>query len=262
MFTFAPGQFSPDDLLLNQRLPATLPPSGFGATTATLNGSAHSFGLPTTAWFEWGTNTNLGNVTDPQELGGDFTTTNLSQVLTGLSLDVTYYFHVVASNKLGVFSGADQSFSLNPSVATLYPSGLSATAASLNGVANPKGASLSGWFEWGLTTNYGNLTTPQVLGNGNTDTNFSAVVTNLFPGGTFQLSRRCLRRGDRPGRHERDFCDAQCRIRSGYSGHGECHHSTARGGGGWRAVGAGWRPGSAARDSGNSGYAGAPHGEF
>ena len=185
VFTFAPGQFSPDDLLVNQRLPATLAPTSVGAATTTLNGTVCSFGFPTTAWFEWGTNSSLGNVTLPQDLGGDFTTTNISQVLPGLSLDTTYYFHVVASNNLGVFPGADQSFSLNPSVATLPPSALSTTAATLNGMANPKGLSLSGWFEWGLTTNYGNLTTPQPLGNGVSDTNFSAVVTNLLPGGTF-----------------------------------------------------------------------------
>ena len=185
VFTFAPGQFSPADLLLNQKVASTLPASGFNADSATLNGSAHSFGLPTTAWFEWGTDASLGNVTDPQEWSGDITRTNFSQVLTGLTMNVTYYFHAVASNKLGVFPGGVETFSLNPSVATLYPGGLSTTTATLNGVANPKGASLSGWFEWGLTTNYGNLTTPQVLGNGATDTNFNAVVTNLFPGGIF-----------------------------------------------------------------------------
>ena len=52
VFTFAPGQFSPDDLLLNQGRVATLPASGLASDSATLNGSASSFGLPTTVWFE------------------------------------------------------------------------------------------------------------------------------------------------------------------------------------------------------------------
>jgi hypothetical protein len=185
VFTFAPGQFTPDDLLARQQPAVTLPASALTPATATLNGRAKSFGLPTTGWFEWGTDGNLSNVTAPQDLGSDSTTTNFSAVLTGLSLNVTYDFHVVASNILGVFAGTARSFTLNPTLATLPPTGLSATAATLNGVANPKGAGLSGWFEWGLTTNYGNLTTPQVLGTGATDTNFSAVVANLFPDGTF-----------------------------------------------------------------------------
>ena len=163
----------------------TVPPSGLAPSAATLNGRACSFGLPTTAWFEWGTSTNFGNLTPPQELGNGFTVADFSAALTGLGVGSTYHFRAVASNQLGVLVGAAQSFSLSPSVATWPATALGATTATFNGTANPKGgASLSGWFEWGFTTNYGNLTPPQVLGNGSSGTNFSEVVSNLLPGST------------------------------------------------------------------------------
>ncbi|HEY5915455.1 MAG TPA: LamG-like jellyroll fold domain-containing protein [Verrucomicrobiae bacterium] len=184
VFTFAAGQFSPDDLLLHHQLPGTLPPGGIIQTGATLEGEVNSLGLPTTAWFEWDTSTNFANATPPQDLGSGFTRTNFSEALAGLSRDTIYYYRSVSSNRFGIQHGAEQAFTLNPSVATLFPAALSGTSAALSGVAAPKGVSLSGWFEWGLTTNYGNVTAPQPLGNGSTETNFSAVVTNLFPGAT------------------------------------------------------------------------------
>src|SRR5207249_2278004 len=98
VFTFAPGQFSTNDLLANQRT-LTFEASDITSTTATLNGSACSAQRLTTAWFEWGpVVTNLENVTPPQTLGSNFTTTNFSEVLTGLTAGITYYFRAVASN--------------------------------------------------------------------------------------------------------------------------------------------------------------------
>src|SRR5437899_1411955 len=85
VFTFASGQFSTNDLLLNQRRVQTLTASNVTTASATINGSAGSSGLATTGWFEWGTTTNLGNVTSPQALGSNFTTNKFSEVLTGLT---------------------------------------------------------------------------------------------------------------------------------------------------------------------------------
>jgi hypothetical protein len=43
------------------------------------------------------------------------------------------------------------------------------------------------WFEWGTTTNYGNVTPPQALGGGTGYTNFSQVLTGLFCGITYHF---------------------------------------------------------------------------
>jgi hypothetical protein len=109
VFHFAAGQFSTNDLLVNVRRVTTLPATGVGPTNATLNGSIHPVGFPTSAWFEWGNTTNYGNVTPPQALGSSGST-NFSEVLTGLISGVAHHFRAVASNSFGLVSGADQSF--------------------------------------------------------------------------------------------------------------------------------------------------------
>ena len=185
VFTFAPGQFSTNDLLFNA-LVTTLPASGFAPGTATLNGRVGSAGFATTAWFEWGTTTNLGNLTAPQAFGSAFSTTNFSQVLTGLTAGVVY-FRAVATNNLGLVFGAIQSFTLGPTVQTFPATGLTNSSATLNGVANPNTNATSAWFEYGFTTNYGAVTAPQPLGSGASNTNFSQALTNLFRGVTYHF---------------------------------------------------------------------------
>jgi len=77
--------------------------------------------------------------------------------------------------------------SLAPSVQTLPASALTQTNATLNGVADPKGTSASGWFEWGFSTNYGFATPPLALGSGNGNTNFSAAIGGLIPGVSYHF---------------------------------------------------------------------------
>ena len=68
-----------------------------------------------------------------------------------------------------------------PTVETL--TGVSESfSATLKGSANPNGQELSGHFEWGSTTNYGNVTPMQNLGTGIIITNFQAIITNLAKG--------------------------------------------------------------------------------
>ena len=52
----------------------------------------------TGAWFEWGTTTAYGNVTQVQSLGSGSANTNFSQSITGLTENATYHFRAVASN--------------------------------------------------------------------------------------------------------------------------------------------------------------------
>ena len=52
--------------------------------------------------------------------------------------------------------------------------------ATLNGSVNPNNVSSTAWFQWGLTTNYGNTTTPQVVrGTGTNFISFSQSISNL-----------------------------------------------------------------------------------
>lgn len=49
----------------------------------------------------------------------------------------------------------------------------------LNGAVNPEGTATTGWFEWGTTTDYGQVTTEQTFGIGTAKLPATATLTNL-----------------------------------------------------------------------------------
>jgi hypothetical protein len=159
----------------------TLPASGIGGTTATLNGVANPEGTNTSAWFEWGTTDYFGAVTPLQSVGSGASSVSFSQELPGLAVNTTYYFRAVASNSLGVAIGTDGTFTTlgPPRVQTLPATATGPTTDTLNGVVNPGGLNSRVWFEWGTTTNHGNRTAIQSVGNGMSSVNFSHVLTGL-----------------------------------------------------------------------------------
>lgn len=112
VFTFAPGQFSTNDLLFHALRAATLPATNLNFPNATLNGRAHPVGFPTSVWIEWGTSANYGNVTPVRALASQDGTTNLSETINSAFGGFTYHFRVVASNSLEIVYGADQSFAV------------------------------------------------------------------------------------------------------------------------------------------------------
>lgn len=91
----------------------TLPPDQLTNTSARLNGRWNAVGSPTLAWFEWGTDTNYGNVTAAQGVGSGFSVSNLNTVLGGLVGGPDYHYRAVASNAFGVVAGADQFFNIS-----------------------------------------------------------------------------------------------------------------------------------------------------
>ena len=78
--------------------------------SATFNGMVNPAGLPTLAWFEWGTSTSYGHTTTATNVGDGWTTLSLSNVLAGLTSGITYHYRLVASNSVGAVQGADQIF--------------------------------------------------------------------------------------------------------------------------------------------------------
>jgi hypothetical protein len=73
-----------------------------------------------------------------------------------------------------------------PSVTTVAATAISTNTATLNGSANPNGLAANGFFQWGLTTNYGQTTANTALGNGNSPVAFShALITSLSPAQTY-----------------------------------------------------------------------------
>ena len=89
---------------------ATQAPGPISPTNATLNGMVVPNGLPTLAWFEWGTNADLTQPTPPVAVGDGGSVQRLSAAVTGLSEHAVYHCRLVASNAAGIRQGWDQRF--------------------------------------------------------------------------------------------------------------------------------------------------------
>ncbi len=86
----------------------TQPAQAVTGSTAQLNGMATPNGLPTTAWFEWGTTTNYGNVTPAVNVGSAFNVVYTQSTIYGLELNVLYHSRLVVSNGAATTYGFDQ----------------------------------------------------------------------------------------------------------------------------------------------------------
>jgi len=72
-----------------------------------------------------------------------------------------------------------------PTVATSVASSVGETVASLNGMADPNGASTSAWFQWGTSTAYGNVTPGTSVGSGTSAMSYSFNLSSLQCGTTY-----------------------------------------------------------------------------
>jgi alpha-tubulin suppressor-like RCC1 family protein len=89
---------------------ATQAPGPISPTNATLNGMVVPNGLPTLAWFEWGTNADLTQLTPPVAVGDGGSVQRLSAAVTGLTEHAVYHCRLVASNAAGIRQGWDRPF--------------------------------------------------------------------------------------------------------------------------------------------------------
>ena len=76
-------------------------------TSAQLNGFATPNGNPSTAWFEWGTNTLYGISTATTAVGFGYSVVYVTNSIS-IVTNVPYHFRLVVSNALGVVNGFDQ----------------------------------------------------------------------------------------------------------------------------------------------------------
>ena len=149
---------------------------------ATLNATVNPGDAATTVYFQYGTNTSYGSFSSTNSAGAGFVNTSVSILVTGLLNGVTYHFRVVATNRFGQVVGGDLSFQTPsgiPTVTTLAATLVSGSGAHMNGNDNPNGVETMAWFQWGTTTNYGNVTAPQDTGNGTGVIGFSQFLIGL-----------------------------------------------------------------------------------
>ena len=130
---------------------------------------------------------------------------NMNRTLTGLESNLIAYYRCDEGTGFTVFDGApsggandrslngvvfvpsDAPLESPPVVQTLAASSIGGTSATLNGSVNPVGTNASVWFEWGTTTNYGNVTPILLIGSGTNTVPFEQPLTGLAAGHTYHF---------------------------------------------------------------------------
>jgi hypothetical protein len=197
----APVSFTTFD----QPVVTTSPATSVATTSAQLNGSGNPNGSSGSAWFRLYTsdpgacNDSTGTRVHPTSsasLGSGRSAVayayNTNTALT-LSPGTTYWYCAIANNAYGTSLGAVVTFTtppVLPSVTTSSASNLTSTTATINGSANPGGATTTGWFRYsatnpGLCSDTFGTRVPGTggsdLGAGNTSVAFSQNLTGLVP---------------------------------------------------------------------------------
>jgi hypothetical protein len=166
-------------------LVTTQPASGMSATGAVLNGWVTVGPDETVAWFEWGTDTNYGNIAGTTIVPGNDGSNSISATLSGLPGNF-YHYRLDAVNDYGIVYGQDQLFTVGfaPSATTLPPMN-GANGATLEAAVNPEGWDTTVYFQWGTTTLTN--TTPGIdIGDSAASVNVSSFVPGLSASTTYQ----------------------------------------------------------------------------
>ncbi len=156
----------------------TQPASGISATGAVLNGSVNVGSDETVVWFDWGKDTNYGNIAGTTVVPGNDASNNVSATLIGVPGNI-YHYRVDAANDFGIVYGEDQSFTVGfaPSATTLAPNN-SANGSTLQAAVNPEGWDTTVYFQW-VTPTLTNTTASTDIGAGATSLNVSSFVPGL-----------------------------------------------------------------------------------
>jgi len=163
-------------------------------TTAVVVGGVVPNGAFTDYWYEYGTPA-LGSKTPNQHIGSGYSELPAPAYITGLTKDTTYSFRLVAQNQYGKAAGATYTFRTTvgtpapvgsaPTAKTLAATGITRTAANLNGEVTPNKVPTQFWFEYGETQNLGLVSALQQAGSGSVKVPESLALSNLAPATTY-----------------------------------------------------------------------------
>jgi alpha-tubulin suppressor-like RCC1 family protein len=152
---------------------------------ASFQGSSLPNYQPTEVWFQYGPTTNYGFASAQSEVNAtNATFVSVSENVVQLMEGALCHYQLVAANDAGTNFGEDMTFSTlsPPGVTTLPPTRLAGNGATLNGSINPGGVAANAWFEWGLTTSYGNTTPATAVGSGNSAVPVTARISGVQGG--------------------------------------------------------------------------------
>jgi hypothetical protein len=144
-------------------------------TGATLSPAVNPNGLDTTAYIQYGLTTAYSSgTTAPQDMGSGFTPAVLNANLTGLAINTTYHYQVVATNVRGTVYGLDQVFVTGPTFTTNNAL-VTGTSVTLSASVNPNGfagpmstpGNVYVYWQYGYSAgSYTQQTTSQAIGTG------------------------------------------------------------------------------------------------
>jgi hypothetical protein len=173
----------------------TGPALSLTSNSANLTGTVNPNAESTTFSFQFGTTTGYGSQTNPQSAGSGSADQVVSATLTGLNAGATYHYRVIATNNSGTTVGVDATFTTQgappptppppPTVTTRSATSVGTTRATVRGGVNPRSASTTYYFEFGLTAAYGTQTSPRSLSAGTRTRSVRATLTGLQPGTTY-----------------------------------------------------------------------------
>ncbi len=127
-------------------------------------------------------------VTSP---GSGTSAVSVSGPISGLTCETVYHYRATATNAGGTTNGLDATLTTTvcaPTATTGDGTGITLTAATLNGTTNPNGGATTAVFEYGLTTLYGSTTPVQNLGSGRSELSLSgAAIAGLTCGTTYHF---------------------------------------------------------------------------
>jgi hypothetical protein len=158
--------------------------NGLSPAAATLNGTVNPNGVSTTAYFQYGTDASYGATTAPQSMGSTTSDTPLSMAVSGLSCGTTYHFRAVGTNAGASGNGSDMTFTTagcpqRPAAVTNTATRIGQESATFAGSVKPNGIGTSAVFQYGTTTEYGNLTASLAIGSGGAAIAVSQAVFGL-----------------------------------------------------------------------------------
>jgi hypothetical protein len=181
-------------------------PSNIGSTYAELDTQVNPLGTDTTCEFQYVDDTDFQatgytsatTVDCPSDLGAGKNDVSASVQISGLTINTTYHFHVIASNSLGTVTGTDMMFETMDAAAIDGQSfsNITQTSAELDAQVNPLGTDTTCEFQYVddtdfLANGYTSATTvactPADLGNGKSDVSASTQLSNLQPGTTYHF---------------------------------------------------------------------------
>lgn len=166
-------------------------------TTVVVSGNVAPNGAFTSYWYEFGTTASLGKRSSSQTVGSGYTSIPAPAYITGLTKDTTYYFRLVAENQFGTTAGSQQLFHTTigtpppvgsaPTTKTLAATGVSRTAANVNGEVTPNKSSTQYWFEYGASADLGNVSALKSVGDGDAKVPASLALSDLTPATTYHF---------------------------------------------------------------------------